>query len=108
MWYNISKKIHSKIQPQPLLNWARLASSNLYGNLKSISVSYFVFLYHRFSIPLSIMKEQLEHPIFQTIGRLADHNHVEVYVIGGFVRDILMKRDFKNDIDIVVVGSGIS
>ena len=54
------------------------------------------------------MKEQLQHPIFQTLGQLADKNNFEIYVIGGFVRDKIMKRDFKNDIDILVIGSGIS
>jgi len=54
------------------------------------------------------MKEQLQLPIFQTLSSLADRNHVEIYVIGGFVRDLIMKRDFKNDIDILVIGSGIS
>ena len=32
---------------------------------------------------------------------------MDSYVIGGFVRDLLLKRDFKKDIDIVAVGSGI-
>jgi len=54
------------------------------------------------------MKEHLQHPIFQTLGNLADKNGFEVYVIGGFVRDLIMERDFKNDIDILVIGSGIS
>src|SRR5690606_13453387 len=54
------------------------------------------------------MKEQLQHPIFQTLGQLADKNNFQIYVIGGFVRDLIMERDFKNDIDILVIGSGIS
>ena len=53
------------------------------------------------------MKEKLKHPVFQTLGHLADTNNIEIYVIGGFVRDLIMKRDFKNDIDILVIGSGI-
>ena len=32
---------------------------------------------------------------------------LDSYVIGGFVRDFFLKRDFKKDIDIVAVGSGI-
>ena len=32
---------------------------------------------------------------------------MESYVIGGFVRDYLLQRDFKKDIDIVAIGSGI-
>jgi poly(A) polymerase len=57
---------------------------------------------------LSYMNEHLQHPIFKTLGNLADAGEVEVYVIGGFVRDLFMKRDFKNDIDILVIGSGIA
>ena len=33
--------------------------------------------------------------------------NLQAFVIGGFVRDLLLKRDNKNDIDIVVLGSGI-
>ena len=32
---------------------------------------------------------------------------MDSYVIGGFVRDFLLQRDFKKDIDIVAIGSGI-
>lgn len=53
------------------------------------------------------MTHLLEHPIFPLMGRLADGLGVDCYVIGGYVRDRVMERDFKNDIDIVVVGSGI-
>ena len=40
------------------------------------------------------------------ISEAADESGVETYVIGGFVRDIFLKR-FSKDIDIVTVGSGI-
>jgi len=53
------------------------------------------------------MKEYLQLPIFETLSDLAEQHHVEIYVIGGYVRDQLMKRPFKNDIDILVNGSGI-
>ncbi len=53
------------------------------------------------------MTHFLEHPIFPLLGRLADDLGYSCYVIGGYVRDRIMGRDFKNDIDIVVVGSGI-
>lgn len=43
--------------------------------------------------------------LFKKIGKLADDNLVEVYVVGGFVRDIILKRNCV-DIDFVVVGSG--
>ncbi|TYP92952.1 tRNA nucleotidyltransferase/poly(A) polymerase [Sphingobacterium allocomposti] len=53
------------------------------------------------------MRENLQHPIFQIIRDLADKEEVACYVVGGFVRDRIMKRPFKNDVDIVVIGSGI-
>ncbi|MCD6333556.1 MAG: HD domain-containing protein [Bacteroidales bacterium] len=53
------------------------------------------------------MKEHLNHRIFRTISEVADLEKVEVYLIGGYVRDLLVHRDSK-DIDIVAVGSGIA
>lgn len=47
-----------------------------------------------------------EHPIFKTVSACADSAGVECYVIGGYVRDYFLKRPC-NDIDIVVIGSGI-
>ena len=52
------------------------------------------------------MKEYLQDKIFQIISEAADEQGQECYVIGGFVRDIFLKRPSK-DIDVVVVGSGI-
>lgn len=52
------------------------------------------------------MKEHLQDKIFQIISEAADENGRECYVIGGYVRDIFLKRPSK-DIDVVVVGSGI-
>jgi len=49
----------------------------------------------------------LHNPIFKIISQAAQELGVESYVIGGFVRDFLLNRDFKKDIDIVAVGSGI-
>ena len=48
----------------------------------------------------------LDKPIFHQIGRVADELGVECYVVGGYVRDIFLERP-SNDIDVVVVGSGI-
>lgn len=52
-------------------------------------------------------KEALDNPIFDTIARASAALNVESYVIGGFVRDLLLNRTSKKDIDIVAVGSGI-
>lgn len=52
-------------------------------------------------------KEHLDTPIFKIIAQAASELDLESYVIGGFVRDILLKRNHKKDIDIVAVGSGI-
>jgi len=52
------------------------------------------------------MQQHLQNPIFKTLSTIADKNHTEAYVIGGFVRDLFLDRPSK-DIDVVVVGSGI-
>lgn len=52
-------------------------------------------------------KEALQKTIFSVISKAANDLDVDSYVIGGFVRDLILKRDFKKDIDIVAVGSGI-
>jgi poly(A) polymerase len=48
----------------------------------------------------------LPHRIFPLISEIVTENNLQSYVIGGYVRDLLLKRQSK-DIDIVVVGSGI-
>jgi len=52
------------------------------------------------------LKTHLEHPIFRIIAAAAEDMGTDAYVIGGFVRDIFLKRPSK-DIDIMVVGNGI-
>lgn len=52
-------------------------------------------------------KQHLENKIFKIISQAAQELQLECYVIGGFVRDILLDRNHKKDIDIVAVGSGI-
>jgi len=49
---------------------------------------------------------QLTHPIFKILSGIAAEKGLEIYVIGGYVRDLILKRPSK-DIDIVVLGSGI-
>ena len=51
--------------------------------------------------------ESLNNKIFEVISKASQELNIESYVIGGFVRDLLLNRDFKKDIDIVAVGSGI-
>ena len=55
----------------------------------------------------SELREALSHPIFRQISETADELGVECYVIGGYVRDLFLERP-SNDIDVVVVGSGIA
>jgi tRNA nucleotidyltransferase (CCA-adding enzyme) len=52
-------------------------------------------------------KTALNNKIFEVISKASKELNIESYVIGGFVRDLLLNRDFKKDIDIVAVGSGI-
>src|ERR1700744_5505764 len=52
------------------------------------------------------MKQHLQHPLFSIISNAAAEQNVHAYVIGGFVRDLLLNRPSK-DIDIVVIGNGI-
>ena len=52
-------------------------------------------------------KTVLNNKIFEVISKASHELNIESYVIGGFVRDLILDRDFKKDIDIVTVGSGI-
>ena len=53
-------------------------------------------------------KDKLTHPVFLRVGDISDNEGLETYVVGGFVRDILLDRKRElSDIDIVTVGSGI-
>ena len=52
-------------------------------------------------------KASLTNKIFEIISKASQELNVDSYVIGGFVRDLILKREFKKDIDIVAVGSGI-
>ena len=52
------------------------------------------------------MQLPLKHPIFKILSGIAAEKGIEAYVIGGYVRDLLLQRP-SQDIDIVVHGSGI-
>ena len=52
------------------------------------------------------LSDDLRLPVFRQIGEIADKMNREVYVVGGYVRDIFLNRH-SHDIDFVTVGSGI-
>jgi poly(A) polymerase len=52
-------------------------------------------------------KEALQHSIFKIISQSAKELNVDSYVIGGFVRDFILKRGTAKDIDVVAIGDGI-
>ncbi|MDO6675729.1 CCA tRNA nucleotidyltransferase [Tenacibaculum sp. 1B UA] len=52
-------------------------------------------------------KEAISAEIFQYIYQAAKELQLESYVIGGFVRDFILKRGTAKDVDVVAVGSGI-
>lgn len=58
-------------------------------------------------MPNHYFKEALNNEIFQYITKAAEELNLECYVIGGFVRDYILKRGNAKDIDVVTVGSGI-
>lgn len=55
----------------------------------------------------NIYIEFVSDKIFAEASKIAESEGVDVYVIGGYVRDRLLKRNVKKDIDFVVNGSGI-
>ena len=54
-----------------------------------------------------ITDKKIENPMLKMVGAEADRLGLECYVIGGYVRDLFLHRE-STDIDVVVVGSGIS
>ena len=55
-----------------------------------------------------LMKQALTNPIFGIISSVAHQQNISAFVVGGFVRDFILKRVTSDpDIDIVVVGNGI-
>jgi putative nucleotidyltransferase with HDIG domain len=49
----------------------------------------------------------ITEPLLFAIGAIADELGVEAYVVGGYVRDQLLGRGVKKDIDITVLGDGV-
>ena len=56
---------------------------------------------------MKITDAKIENPTLRMVGATADELGLECYVIGGWVRDLILHRP-SNDIDVVVVGSGIA
>jgi poly(A) polymerase len=54
----------------------------------------------------SELAQALDKEVFHQISAAADKLGLECYVVGGYVRDLFLERP-SNDIDVVVVGSGI-
>lgn len=46
-------------------------------------------------------------PFVKVISEIADESKLEVYIVGGFIRDVILNRN-RSDIDILVVGDGLS
>lgn len=55
------------------------------------------------------LSSHLQHKVFLLLAKIAEQEKVETYVVGGYVRDLLLfgENASPKDIDIVVVGSGI-
>ncbi len=52
-------------------------------------------------------KNEIEKiPVIKTISSLADENNVEVFMVGGVVRDLILKRE-RNDLDFLVIGNSL-
>ncbi len=52
------------------------------------------------------MKKYIEKPVFKVISEAAGEMGAPAYVVGGYVRDIILGRE-SHDVDVVVIGSGI-
>ena len=52
-------------------------------------------------------QEALKKPIFKIISDCSENLNVSSYVVGGYVRDIILSGKKSNDIDIVAIGDGI-
>ena len=49
----------------------------------------------------------INNNIFETIKKHSDELNIECYVIGGYVRDLLLNKSAPKDIDVLVIGNGI-
>ena len=58
-------------------------------------------------ITQQIILKSLNEDIFRKISEASDDIGVDTYLVGGYVRDMCLKRPVKKDIDIMCIGSGI-
>ena len=52
------------------------------------------------------LSQHLTHPVFKVASEIVTEKGLQAYVIGGYVRDLILERPSK-DIDIVTEGSGL-
>jgi len=52
------------------------------------------------------LSQHLKHPVFKVTSQICAEQNLKAFVVGGYVRDLLLERPSK-DIDIVVLGSGM-
>ena len=57
-------------------------------------------------ISAEALRSAIDKPVFHLVGDAADSLGRECYVVGGYVRDIMLRRP-STDVDFVTVGSGI-
>lgn len=57
-------------------------------------------------ISAEALRSAIDKPVFHLVGEAADSLGRECYVVGGYVRDIMLRRP-SSDVDFVTVGSGI-
>ena len=53
-----------------------------------------------------LISENINISVVNLISDVAEKENVEIYLVGGFVRDLILERKSK-DIDVLVVGNGI-
>ena len=55
----------------------------------------------------SLIKKKININLFKVISKIADESNLECFIIGGYVRDLVMGKSEPKDVDILVVGDGI-
>ena len=53
-----------------------------------------------------LISENINISVINLISDVAEKENVEIYLVGGFVRDLILERKSK-DIDVLVIGNGI-